>query len=671
MEDGTGTKLSFDPADLPCGPAGETVPFNNGFAEDSVTSYRPVIAMPSKLVELVPEWADCGAYFYAGLDPPRLLTPVPQFMPSTTSVDPTPLTNAAAPIQTIQAPPSSTSPLPPGTTSASPGVSNLNQPSASQTDASSRRKNSGQGASSVIASDSAVLASIDPAVSPTAAVDQNTDSASGTVLVVPGGQSALGDPNISTDSSQGPMLPAPFASIVDPPQRTASPKAGDPSLNSGFAQTEARLPSDSKSDALSTPKAPLATIAGQGNTMTSDAASVAPIITAILYSSGSLYVGSNVPSPSTQSISPLVIGSFSLAPIASAVQPSNGPQMSAIPIAIGGQTASLVNPSVVVMASQSVVLGQAPVTVSGKPVSLGGGGLVLGGSRTVPLPSATPSPITAGEGPTDSIRSSSVVITDGIGVTPGGEVWTNAGTTFSLDRSSDLVVGPSTFRLVPSHTSPASDSELALANSQVTPMGATTLTPGSPALTVDGTIISLGSSVLISGTHTIVLASAASLVTSDSRTPTGGIGGIIMSALGEVTSAGFISSVISKHTARVSTTSQHTVIFSSTYLPLGVSPSSNLSSASSASSPESQPLYHTSVGLPSIVTGVPNATSASVGFTLPSTTEVNAHTGTLSPPLASPSSSGQPHSGGGRSAGGLATWKVLVVEILAVYIGSM
>ena len=69
-----GTTIIFNPADMPCGPNNGT----NDFLPDwtNVSSYQPLIALPSKLFALRTDWKHCTNDYWQGQDPPYALTPV-------------------------------------------------------------------------------------------------------------------------------------------------------------------------------------------------------------------------------------------------------------------------------------------------------------------------------------------------------------------------------------------------------------------------------------------------------------------------------------------------------------------------------------------------------------------------------------------------------------------
>lgn len=135
---------------------------------------------------------------------------------------------------------------------------------------------------------------------------------------------------------------------------------------------------------------------------------------------------------------------------ATAIQPEVNPLMIT---AIAGQTVSVINPSAVLVDSQTIIMGQSGITISGQPVTLGSSALIIG-TYTIALPAPT----------------------------------------------TRVVIGSETIALAPS--------DIVVAGS--------TLTPGSPGITVSGTYISLGSTVLVVGSKTEIYAPAGKSATAAS-----------------------------------------------------------------------------------------------------------------------------------------------------------
>jgi len=167
--------------------------------------------------------------------------------------------------------------------------------------------------------------------------------------------------------------------------------------------------------------------------------------------------------------------------------------------------------------------GGAPVTISGSVIAIpsGGTGLIVNG-KTVPLPTNSVFTI-AGQTFTAAPTGFAVA---GQSLSPGGSAITLSGTVLSLGPSG-LQIGSSTIPLsspqpsvftIASQTFTASPSGFTI--------GSQTLLPGGPALTLSGTIISLGPSGLQIGTSTVPLTPTASASASS------GLGGLIMGGYG-------------------------------------------------------------------------------------------------------------------------------------------
>ncbi|MCJ1388322.1 hypothetical protein MMC18_001168 [Xylographa bjoerkii] len=146
------------------------------------------------------------------------------------------------------------------------------------------------------------------------------------------------------------------------------------------------------------------------------------------------------------------------------------PTALAPPLTLAGLPASVLNPSAIIIGSQTLTLDSSAVTVASIPVSLNSADIIVGSSTIPflmpPIASLSPSVIT-------------------IGIEP-----------ITLLSSAIAIAG-------------------------------TTLTPGAAGVTIDGTLISLGSSALVVGTKTEVFISSM-------ETESAGLGPLILSGLGQI-----------------------------------------------------------------------------------------------------------------------------------------
>ena len=178
------------------------------------------------------------------------------------------------------------------------------------------------------------------------------------------------------------------------------------------------------------------------------------------------------------------------------------------------------------IADTTLTTGAPPITVSGTPIYLGSSALVIGTS-TVPLASGTPTQITTTIAGHVITAAPDAIAVAGTTLTRGAPPITVSGTPIHFG-SSALVIGTSTVHFAPEvptqmittiagHAVTAAPNGIAVAG--------TTLSPGAPGTTLDGTLLSLDTaSQLIIGSKTIPLESASP----SSRTTT--IGGQVITA---------------------------------------------------------------------------------------------------------------------------------------------
>ncbi len=173
------------------------------------------------------------------------------------------------------------------------------------------------------------------------------------------------------------------------------------------------------------------------------------------------------------------------------------------------------NPSAFSIAGTTISADGPAVTISGTIVSLGPNGALEIGSSTISLPPISETPpnkvyTVAGQKFTPNPSAFSVA---GTIVSAGGPAVTVDGTLISLDPSGALAIGSSTIDL-PSLSDPSPSKVYTVGGQTFTPnpsafpIAGTVLSAGGPAITVDGTIISLGQSgALAIGSSTIDLPS--------------------------------------------------------------------------------------------------------------------------------------------------------------------
>ena len=170
-------------------------------------------------------------------------------------------------------------------------------------------------------------------------------------------------------------------------------------------------------------------------------------------------------------------------------------------------------PDVIAVAGTTLTRGAPPMTLSGTPILFGSSALVVGTS-TVHLVTSVAEPITTTiAGQAITAAPNVVAIADST-LDPGAPATTIDGTLLSLNTAGQFIVGSKTLAFASAApktltTNIAAQAITAAPNGIV--VAGATLSPGAPGTTLDGTLISLDTaSQLIIGSKTIPLQAAAS-----------------------------------------------------------------------------------------------------------------------------------------------------------------
>lgn len=218
--------------------------------------------------------------------------------------------------------------------------------------------------------------------------------------------------------------------------------------------------------------------------------------------SGALAIGSSTISLPTPSFTPSAISAFS----------------------IDGQTFTP-NPTTFSIAGTTISAGGPAVTVDGTIISLQPSGTLIVGSSTIPLlaPSILPDGnVLSIAGQTFTPNPSAFSIA-GTTISVGGPAVTIAGTIISLRPSGTLIVGSST---IPLSTLPSPFLNInglrVAAQSSLAIVDGVTISPGAPAVTIDGSVVSLeaGGATLDVGTGRFAMPTGAA-------NGSGGLGGFV------------------------------------------------------------------------------------------------------------------------------------------------
>lgn len=206
-------------------------------------------------------------------------------------------------------------------------------------------------------------------------------------------------------------------------------------------------------------------------------------------------------------------------------------------------------PSGVSVAGTTLNPGAPGTTLDGTLLSLDAASHLIIGSKTIPLESASPNSIITTIGGQVITAAPDKIAIAGTALAPGASGVTVGGTLVSLNTAGQLVVGSKTMTLPSGDTgleglimggiggeSPevadpittTIDGHVITAEPTALVMAGTTLTPGAPGFTIDGTVVSLNTAAqLVVGTKTIQLEGSAG-----SNGETAGLGGSIMGAFG-------------------------------------------------------------------------------------------------------------------------------------------
>lgn len=261
-----------------------------------------------------------------------------------------------------------------------------------------------------------------------------------------------------------------------------------------------------------------------GSTVPLSGASTTPAVLAI---NGNTYTGI--------SGSTFLIGSQTLIPGGSAITVSGTPvslPLDATAVVVGGSTFPLPNPATTtptvltiggnrytemsgssfLIGSQTLIPGGPAITISGTPISLPvGATAVVVGSSTFPLPGPTTTapPVLTINGERYTEMSGSTFLVGSQTLVPGGSAITLSGTPISLPLGATaVVVAGSTVPIPRPTTTPVVLEIDGQSFTQISRsgflIGSQTLLPGGAAITVNGTLVSLGPAAtnLVVGTHT-------------------------------------------------------------------------------------------------------------------------------------------------------------------------
>lgn len=249
---------------------------------------------------------------------------------------------------------------------------------------------------------------------------------------------------------------------------------------------------------------------------------------------------SNEPNTASDQSQPVVVGGKTYAPISPTLNTEIS-EADSKPIVVGGITytpvAASPTPSpqsaaVFSFDGTAITQGGKAVTVSGTRISLGPSGVVMGTS-SIPFltsaPTTSPSLLAIGSEELTALPSGEEGYEiDHSTLLPGSSAVTISGTRYSINAAGSLIVGTSTVPLATAGPSDTSNGALTAGGETFTPLGSTaavvegtTLSIGGPAITEDGTRLSLATNGFIVGSSTFAYATPAAATAATGSTSSG------------------------------------------------------------------------------------------------------------------------------------------------------
>ena len=490
--------------------------------------YRPLIAMPSKLREMIPWFSRCDDGFFTAYDPPSALTVgtalAPPILPSKPDAHPwvpvpSPTMDPGAKqtvgvkapipvpagIRTVDQPKATSNAAP------APPKNEVPNPRPQPDDPATQQSPSSQSPPNNKESDSDPKGGNDPQQNNDPQQDHDSNQVT--------------DPNQGSDPKQGSGNNGDSRQETDPTSNSDPNQVGNSQGSDQNANPALHDDSNQNNEANSFKDF----TEGQAKTINNQV--VHPLSNGISIAGTTLTPGA----PSiTVSGTPIHYDSSALV-IGTSTVPLTPEDPSPITTTIAGHIITAA-PGAIAVAGTTLARGAPPITVSGTPIQLGSSALIIGTS-TVPFAPEVPNQvITTIAGQAITAAPNAVAIA-GNTLRPGGPGTTIDGTVLSLDGSGHFVVGSKTVPLGPNSPETIATTiagQVITAAPNGLTIAGTTLSPGAPGMTLGGTLISLDTaSHLIVGSKTIPLESASpnSIITT--------IGGqVITAAPNEIAIAG-------------------------------------------------------------------------------------------------------------------------------------
>ena len=491
------------------------------------TTNGPYLSIPPDLTALDPDWSTCDAVYWGAFDPPIALHTATALAPDPGSESP-PTPAPGSPITPPHAPATPTplvNPVEPGRHSSAskaasqdPKQQNPNSPNSVKSPATPTRPDP----TSLI---------IDPA----------SDNIGNPIA-----STALADPRGGDEVAQGNSRPTSHPQSSDP-QRGSEVSEGDPGVDLGNENKagSSSNPANNADQSPADPAQPLPSIGGQqiqaakgggvivasttlqpGLQTTIDGTMLSVDKDHVILASSTISLASPPADPVITLINGDTLSAGGQAAIVSGTTVAlaandalvvNGKTSPLLPpptpiLTVAGQTLTP-SPAGFAIGGHSVLPGGPAVTVDGSTISLASKSNVLTvNGKTSPLPPVPATPIITLAGQAITPAPTGFAI-EGSSILPGGPAVTLDGSTFSLassGRSNALIVNGKTTSLPSTPLSAFTvGSQVFTAAPTGLKIGTQSVFPGAPAVIVNGTPISMDSSQLIIGTSTVPLGSAA------------------------------------------------------------------------------------------------------------------------------------------------------------------
>lgn len=461
----------------------------NWYKPEPGEPYRPLIAMPNKLKEMIPWFSHCHDELFTAYDPPSALTLATALAPPLPLSNPTSHPWAPAPSPTMDTGAGhivgaeASTPVP-------ASIPTVDQPEATNTAAPVPPKQEGP----------------NPQSQPNDPANQESPSSQSRPNTEPDSDPKGGnDPHQNSDPHQD-SSPEQGSSSSGAPGQEADPKpSSDPNQvnsNQGSNQNADPVPQD---DPKQENDANHFSAFTEGHAQTINNQVVQPLSHGISVAGTTLTPGAP---PITVSGTLIHFGSIALV-VGTSTAPLVSGDPSPITTTIAGHVITAA-PNAIAVADTTLTRGAPPITVSGTPIHFGASALVVG-TTTVPLAPEIPTQIVTTIAGQAITAGSSAVAIAGNNLSPGAPGTTIDGTILSLNTAGQFVVGSKTIPLGsqgPETITTTIGGQVITAAPNKLAIGGTALTPGASGVTVGGTLVSLNTAgQLIVGSKTIALPS--------------------------------------------------------------------------------------------------------------------------------------------------------------------